>query len=219
MKKFFGKWYSFIKGVFLKFMFTRREFMKIFLVNFILFYSIKSLSGNQKEINLSNSVSTLMKNSINDVNPPYLIYPNKSRASHWFRLMDLNLSRFIKDNNERYKILLNINYESSRSGLNPQLVLGLIEVESKFNRYAVSDLGAIGLMQVMPFWVKYIGNHSHNLFDIRTNLRYGCTILKFYFDLEKGDLFRALGRYNGSLGKTKYPELIFHAYKNNWYYE
>jgi hypothetical protein len=98
-----------------------------------------------------------------------------------------------------------VHYEATRAGLDPQLVLGLIQVESGFKKYAVSSAGARGYMQVMPFWVKLIGRRNDNLFHLRTNLRYGCTILKHYLDIEKGDLFRALGRYNGSLGKPSIP--------------
>jgi soluble lytic murein transglycosylase-like protein len=109
-----------------------------------------------------------------------------------------------------------VHYEATRAGLDPQLVLGLIEVESGFKKYAVSRVGARGYMQVMPFWVKYIGANDHNLFHLRTNLRYGCTILRHYVDIEKGDLYRALGRYNGSLGRPEYPNLVRAAWHNHW---
>jgi len=102
---------------------------------------------------------------------------------------------------------------AKRAGLDPQLVLGLIQVESNFRKHAVSYAGARGYMQVMPFWVKLIGAKDHNLFHIRTNLRYGCTILRHYLDMEKGDLYRALGRYNGSRGRPEYPNLVFGARK------
>jgi len=101
-----------------------------------------------------------------------------------------------------------VHYEATRAGLDPELVLGLIEVESRFRKYAISVAGARGFMQVMPFWLKLIGRPDDNLFDTRVNLRYGCTILRHYLDTERGDLFRALGRYNGSLGYAKYPNKI-----------
>jgi soluble lytic murein transglycosylase-like protein len=100
------------------------------------------------------------------------------------------------------EFLRSVHYEATRAGLDPQLVLGLIQVESGFKKYAVSSAGARGYMQVMPFWVRLIGGRKDNLFHLRMNLRYGCTILKHYLDIEKGDLFRALGRYNGSLGRA-----------------
>ena len=104
-----------------------------------------------------------------------------------------------------------------RSG--SQLVLGVIEVESAFRKYAVSRAGARGYMQVMPFWVNLIGQPGHNLFHLRTNLAYGCAILRHYLDIEKGDYFRALGRYNGSLGKAEYPNLVLSAWRGRWKYD
>ncbi len=115
-------------------------------------------------------------------------------------------------------MLTQIQYEASRAGLDPQMVLGLIQVESNFRTYAISSVGAKGLMQVMPFWVNNIGTGEHNLFDVRTNLRYGCTILRHYLDIERGDLYRALGRYNGSLGKPQYPNLVVGAWHKHWSY-
>ena len=94
----------------------------------------------------------------------------------------------------------------------------MIQVESGFKKYAVSSAGARGYMQVMPFWVKLIGGRNDNLFHLRMNLRYGCTILKHYLDIERGDLFRALGRYNGSLGRAEYPDAVRAAWERHWYY-
>ena len=96
--------------------------------------------------------------------------------------------------------------------------MGLIQVESGFKKYAVSSAGARGLMQVMPFWAKLIGRPDDNLFHLRTNLRYGCTILRHYLDIEQGDLYRALGRYNGSLGKSEYPNMVKGAWHSHWLY-
>jgi soluble lytic murein transglycosylase-like protein len=115
-------------------------------------------------------------------------------------------------------LLRSVHYEAKRAGLDPQLVLGLMQVESSFRKYAVSSAGARGYMQVMPFWVKLIGRQDDSLFDLRTNLRYGCTILRHYLDIEKGDLYRALGRYNGSLGKPEYPNMVRAAWQNQWSY-
>ena len=122
------------------------------------------------------------------------------------------------DEDERLEFLTTLHWEASRDGVDPQLMLGLIQVESGFRKYAVSPVGARGYTQVMPFWIKTIGNPNHNLFQLRTNLRYGALILRYYIDIEHGDLFRALGRYNGSLGQPEYPTLVVNAWKHNWDY-
>ena len=122
----------------------------------------------------------------------------------------------IPDENYRKALLTSIHYEATRAGLDPQLVLGLIQVESNFRKYAISSASARGYMQVMPFWLKVMNRPDDNLFHLRTNLRYGCTILRHYLDIEKGDLFRALGRYNGSLGKAEYPNLVRAAWEKHW---
>jgi soluble lytic murein transglycosylase-like protein len=132
--------------------------------------------------------------------------------------MSQRLARRIPDEAYRSELLRAVHYEATRAGLDPQLVLGLIQVESGFKKYALSTAGARGYMQVMPFWAKLIGNEESNLFHMRTNLRFGCTILRHYLDIEKGDLFRALGRYNGSLGKAEYPNLVRAAWERNWSY-
>lgn len=133
--------------------------------------------------------------------------------------MSRRLQKRIPDQARREDFLRTVHYEASRAGLDPQLVLGLIQVESGFRKYAVSSAGARGFMQVMPFWVRTIGMPEHNLFHLRLNLRYGCTILRHYLDIEKGDLFRALGRYNGSLGRAQYPNLVLSAWRKHWSYE
>ena len=107
--------------------------------------------------------------------------------------------------------------EARRNNLPPGLVLAVIQVESRFDRFAISRAGARGLMQVMPFWLEEIGRPQDNLFHIRTNLRLGCTILRYYLDAENGDMVRALARYNGSLGETWYPQRVFTALRNHWY--
>ena len=112
-----------------------------------------------------------------------------------------------------------VRYEALRAGLEPRLVLAVIDVESGFRKYAVSTAGARGYMQVMPFWVREIGMPGQNLFHARTNLRYGCVILRHYLTIENGDYFRALGRYNGSLGKAEYPQLVHRAWMQTWRYE
>ena len=115
--------------------------------------------------------------------------------------------------------LRSVHYEATRAGLDPQLVLSVIQVESNFRKFSISVAGARGFMQVMPFWVNLIGRPGDNLFNLRTNIRYGCVILRHYLDIERGDVFRALGRYNGSLGKPEYPNLVLGTQRANWIYE
>jgi len=119
--------------------------------------------------------------------------------------MSRRLAKRMPDEVERLEFLTTLHWEASRAGIDPQLMLGLIQVESGFRKYAVSPVGARGYTQVMPFWAKAIGSPDHNLFQLRTNLRYGALILRHYIDIERGDLYRALGRYNGSLGRPEYP--------------
>ena len=107
--------------------------------------------------------------------------------------------------------------EALRAELPPELVLAVIDIESRFDKFAISHAGALGLMQIMPFWLDEIGRPNDNLFQVETNLRYGCAILKHYLDRENGDLTRALARYNGSLGKTWYPERVLEALSSRWY--
>ncbi len=118
---------------------------------------------------------------------------------------------------ERLTILRTVHQEATRAGLPPELVLAIIEVESDFDRFAISDSGARGLMQVMPFWVRAIGRPDDDLFDIRTNIRYGCAILRLYLDRAGGDYQRALARYNGSPGSRRYPVRVFTALQRRWY--
>ncbi len=147
---------------------------------------------------------------------PEPTFPSMEEKVNWLTEMSRRLSKRIPDREARIDFLKTAYYEAKRAGLDPQLVLGLIQVESGFKKYAVSGAGARGYMQVMPFWAKLIGQKNHNLFHMRTNLRYGCTILRHYLDIEKGDLYRALGRYNGSLGRPEYPNLVRGAWEKHW---
>lgn len=176
-------------------------------------------AGTQREEDLSQSVQTAMQRSINDRVEPRLVFRNPAEGDAWLNEMSARLAKRVPDEFIRRKLLTAIHYEATRAGLDPQMVLGLIHVESGFNRYAISSAGARGLMQVMPFWVRQIGSSEHNLFDMHTNLRFGCTILRHYLDIEKGDLFRALGRYNGSLGRAEYPNLVHGAWKSRFLWE
>ena len=173
-------------------------------------------AGAQREETLADDVASIMRQSVEHASPPYLVFDRATDAQRWLNEMSARLTRFIDNELYRRRLLTMIQYEATRADLNPQMVLGLIEVESAFRQYAVSNVGAKGLMQVMPFWQRYIGNESHNLFDIRTNLRYGCTILRHYSNLENGNLHRALARYNGSLGSNRYPNAVIGAWLNRW---
>jgi soluble lytic murein transglycosylase-like protein len=159
-----------------------------------------------------------MQRSISDKAVPMLTFATEEDGIAWMNEMSKRLKKRIPDQAYREDFLRTVHYEATRAGLDPQMVLGLIQVESGFKKYAVSSVGARGFMQVMPFWVRSIGAKDHNLFHLRLNLRYGCTILRHYLDIERGDLYRALGRYNGSLGQPQYPNLVLGAWRKNWDY-
>lgn len=144
-------------------------------------------------------------------------FDDRFHAEVWLTDMSRRLERQVRDAEERMRILTRVHFEASLAGLAPELVLAVIDVESNFDPYAISHAGALGLMQVMPFWRNEIGRPDDNLIRLETNLRYGCTILKFYLDKEKGDLRRALGRYNGSLGKRDYPNKVVKRLSEKWY--
>jgi soluble lytic murein transglycosylase-like protein len=184
----------------------------------ILLVATASLAGNQREEALSASVRSALSKSIADQAPNSSSFEDSGEAAMWLADMSRRLTKRIPDEKFRLEFLRTVHYEATRAGLDPQWVLGLIEVESAFRKYAVSSAGARGYMQVMPFWVRQIGRPDDNLFSLRTNLRYGCIILRHYLDIEKGDLYRALGRYNGSLGKPDYPQAVRAAWKKNWQY-
>lgn len=173
-------------------------------------------AGGQVYAPLSASVRAVLQQSISDQAAPNLSFPNQYEADVWLNEMSRRLKNHMPDADYRTDFLTTVHYEAKRAGLEPELILGLIEVESGFKKYAVSSVGARGYMQVMPFWVKEIGTKDQNLFHQRVNLRYGCTILRHYLDMEKGDLYRALGRYNGSLGRAEYPNLVRAAWHKNW---
>jgi len=183
------------------------------------YFSVTAYAGSQKEEPLSNSVKSLMQRSISDKASPRLVFATPDEGQAWLMSMTERLKKKMPNVQYREDFLRTVHYEATRAGLDPQMVLGLIQVESGFKKYAVSSVGARGFMQVMPFWVRSIGAEDHNLFHMRLNLRYGCTILRHYLDIERGDLYRALGRYNGSLGKPDYPNLVLGAWRKNWHYE
>lgn len=173
-------------------------------------------AGGQVEEPLADAVRTALAAAVaGDGAPPRLDFPSiEARLTHlrWLGAMSQRLARRKPDFNVRKEFLETVWYESRRAGLDTALVLGLIEVESGFRKYAISSVGARSYMQVMPFWARLIGDgDASRLFHLQTNLRFGCVILRHYLDRENGDLYRALGRYNGSLGKPEYPGAVMAA--------
>lgn len=181
-------------------------------------YPLTSLAGTQKYEPLSASVQTALSRNIADQAPPKSSFRDPLEAADWLTEMSRRMEKRLPDRESRLELLRAVHYEATRAGLDPQLILGLIQIESGFKKYAVSSSGARGFMQVMPFWVKLIGQNGDNLFHLRTNLRFGCTILRHYLDIEQGNLYRALGRYNGSLGQPDYPNRVRGAWQNQWTY-
>ena len=182
-------------------------------------FPLQALAGAQQYEELADSVRARLSRQVSDKAVPAMAFRSSADAHRWLAEMDRRLARRMPDRKQRLELLRTVHYEATRARLDPQLVLGVIEVESGFRKYAVSRSGARGYMQVMPFWVKLIGQPGHNLFHLRTNLAYGCAILRYYLDVEKGDYFRALGRYNGSLGKPQYPNLVLSAWRGRWKYD
>ncbi len=178
-------------------------------------------AGNQKEEALADSVRVALARSITDARPPVqrnVDIQERIKYLYWLGEMSERLKRKMPDVQVRTEFLKTAWYEARRAGLDPGMVLGLIQVESAFRKYALSPVGARGFMQVMPFWTRVIGDgEPSKLFNMQANLRYGCAILRLYLDMEGGDLFLALGRYNGSRGRVEYPNAVLHAWKN-WEY-
>ena len=176
------------------------------------------IAGNQQYEPLSASVRASLHSAVSDHASPEPMFASESAKRRWLEAMSVRVARYIDDPRFRMEFLKTAYYEAQRAGLDPQLVLSVIQVESAFRKYAVSSAKARGYMQVMPFWVGLIGDDDDNLFHLRTNLRYGCTILRHYLDIERGDLYRALGRYNGSLGQADYPNMVRAAWHQQWKY-
>lgn len=144
-------------------------------------------------------------------------FDDRFHAEVWLLDMSTRLKIRVEDTQTRLKLLRSIHREASRAELPPELVIALIDIESRFDHFAISRSGAQGLMQIMPFWLAEIGHPEDNLMDIDTNLRMGCTILKYYLDMEKGNIRRALARYNGSLGSWVYPDKVMTVLTKHWY--
>ena len=167
--------------------------------------------ASQKQVP-SVELRNLLKQAIADADS----FEDRFEAEVWLIDMSNRLKPFIKDDEKRIALLKQVHYEATRAKLRPELVLAVIEVESHFDKFAISSAGALGLMQVMPFWLKEIGRPDDNLFDMKTNLRMGCTILRHYLDKEEGDLTHALARYNGSLYSHRYTSKVFRALDRRW---
>ena len=162
---------------------------------------------------IDEELRTQLKQAANDTHS----FADRFDAQVWLTDMSRRLEKRIPDHNYRINLLKDIHMEATRSGLEPELVLSVIQVESNFNNYAISHAGARGLMQVMPFWLKEIGRPGDSLFHDKTNLRYGCTILKYYLGKEHGNRVLALARYNGSRGSRQYPALVYKTLNTTWY--
>jgi soluble lytic murein transglycosylase-like protein len=174
-------------------------------------------AGAQAEEQLARSVVAGLQRAIAD-NPVPGDYADRPAVRAWIAEISRRLAPKLPDARAREDFVATLHYEATRAGLDPSLVLGVVHHESNFRKYAISSADARGYMQVMPFWTRLIGAPDHNLFNLRTNLRYGCVILRFYLDAESGDLYRALGRYNGSLGRPEYPNAVLAAMNRNWLY-
>jgi soluble lytic murein transglycosylase-like protein len=176
-------------------------------------------AGAQAEEPLANAVRSVLSAAIASDAPPRPVFSNlEERLVYlsWLNAMSQRLKRRKSENLTRVEFLETVWYESKRAGLEPALVRGVVQVESGFRKYAISVAGARGYMQVMPFWARLIGDGDvAKLFHMQTNLRFGCIILRHYLDIERGDLFLALGRYNGSRGRAEYPSAVF-ASRRTW---
>ena len=172
-----------------------------------------AFAGTQQYEVLSASVRGTLATAVNDRST---VDMKDLDTRAWVRAMTRRVIARFPDEESARQFLALVRYESMRAGLDPHLVLAVIDVESKFRKYALSKAGARGYMQVMPFWIEQIGGKGDNLFAERTNLRYGCVILRHYLDREHGNLSNALARYNGSLGQPQYPNRVLRAWKERW---
>ncbi|HYG54215.1 MAG TPA: lytic transglycosylase domain-containing protein [Burkholderiales bacterium] len=193
--------------------------MKRLVIALLLALPTAVLAGTQEREKLTALAKNRLAALAGEKAPPRLLFRNPQDGNRWLEEMSRRLEKRMPDRKLRYEFLRTLHFEAKNNGLDPQLVLALVEVESGFRKYAISSASARGYMQVMPFWTAEAGRPKDNLFHLRTNLVYGCWILGYYLDQEKNDLFRALGRYNGSLGKAEYPNLVMGAWKNRWRYD
>ena len=191
-------------------------FGKTLIATSALLVALVAHAGGQIYEPMSASVRAALGKAVADTPLTHVSFLDNPHGQAWLAEMSQRLSKRMPDPEQRVDFLNTVYYEAIRAGLDPELVLGLIEVESGFKKYAISSVSARGYMQVMPFWVKTIGTPNQDLFHLRTNLRYGCSILRLYLNIEKGNLYRALGRYNGSLGKPEYPAMVLSAWQKHW---
>ena len=203
-------------------MMQRRRFCSAVLALALPALPFAAHAGRQAEEPLADSVRTALSSAIANSAPPVPVFRDTaSRMAYlrWLGTMSDRLAKRMPDFNTRVEFLQTVWYESKRAGLDTSLVLGLIQVESAFRKYAVSYVGARGYMQIMPFWSRVIGDGDPGkLFHMQTNLRFGCVILRHYLERERGNMFMALGRYNGSRGKSPYPNAVFAA-QQNWLFD
>ncbi len=196
-----------------------KQYYPFYLIYCLFFFAISVVSTvvQAESTSYRTTIDEDLKNLLIEAVGDTTGFVDRFDAQVWLLDMSTRMTRQVPDPKERMEILKYVHSEATRSGLQPELVLSVIQVESNFDSYAISWVGARGLMQIMPFWLKEIGHPRDNLFDIKTNLRFGCTILSYYLKIEKGNLFRALGRYNGSLGRARYPNKVFKAMRDQWY--
>jgi soluble lytic murein transglycosylase-like protein len=195
-------------------MITRLKSILPILLTILAFFSVALVSNSAFALK---KVDPTLKKALAKAVADAKSFDDEFEAQVWLVDMSARLKRYIKDPQERLTLLRMVHQEATRADLSPELVISVIHVESAFNAYAVSYVGAQGLMQVMPFWKKELGRKDDNLINAAINLRYGCTILKHYLKREKGDWTRALARYNGSLGRTKYPEKVMDFWQKYWF--
>ncbi len=189
--------------------------MRVFIVCLLLSSFLSSptfAETNNSKQTIDPQLKSVLIEAIQDADD----FEDRFDAEVWLVDMSTRLHRWLKDDQERLLLLKHVHLEASRAKISPELVLAVIQVESNFDKFAISRSGARGLMQIMPFWLKELNRPDDNLFEIPTNLRFGCTILKYYLDMEKGNKTRALARYNGSLGRFIYPNKVFKALDNTW---
>ncbi|HEX5484936.1 MAG TPA: lytic transglycosylase domain-containing protein [Limnobacter sp.] len=183
-------------------------------------WASSAMAGRQIYEPMAESVRLAMRTSLEGNQVPYPIFDSAPQRIDWLSTMSARLAKKAPNFGWRLELIKTIRYEAQRAGLDPQLVFAVIEVESGFKPKVYSSAGAIGLMQVMPFWTTLLGDgNPRDLLDPRINIRYGCVILRHYLDMERGNVERALQRYNGSLGRSDYSDLVLGALRHHWVYE
>lgn len=191
--------------------FSPKSLLTLALLTSLILACLDAHANQQQDL----ALGPLLKQALSDGK----CFEDKYDRAVWFASMEPRLKPLVANEDERSQILEQVQCESKRLQLPPSLVMAVIDVESRFNRWATSSAGAVGLMQVMPFWPSQLGMQNHQLLDISHNIRMGCTILKYYLELERGDYARALARYNGSLGRRNYSDLVLVRLANKWQFK